>query len=834
MSKVQRRDFLRTCAAATAGVVLPVDAFLQRASAAIIQAKPSATEQPGDRRVRNVKADIGTGWRGHMFPGATAPFGLVQLSPDTAGKPETRWNERGEYTAWNHCSGYYYPDDIVVGFSHTHLQGTGGEDLGDILLMPTVEGRNWAWDSGLPQTLAQEQITELGGESGWVFDKPTPGYRSFFTHERETAQAGYYSVHLLTPDVQAELTSTTRCGMHRYSYPQLTGITKQGVLLDLVHGIGCKVYHSELRIENATRLSGMRATRGWAENKQVYFVMEFSRPFTSLDVNVDGAVSTVSGFQNFKGGEIKAMLTHAPGAPLVVRVGISCTSVEGAAKNLAAEMPHWDFDTVARGAEQEWSRALSILDVELPTKALTETFYTNAYRGLVAPATFNDVDGTYRGQDRQNHSHPDFTKYTTLSIWDIYRGEVPFIMLMQPHRTGDIVRTLLADYDHLGLHTLPMWPLWGNETWSMTGFHAAGIILGAYTRGVRNFDVEAAYAAIRDTALGARDSAPADAYQRDIQRSRDNGRLQGLFRQYGYVPMELHGGSVSCSLDFAYDYWCAGAMAEILGKHDDAAIFYKLSQNYKNLFDPTTGFMRPKTADSKWRDPFQPDIEYSDYVETDAWQASFSAPHDVQGLIDLHGGDAAFIAKLEGLFTAPSYVSGPPWPQPDITGMVGQDAQGNEPSNHHPYLFSFAGAAWKTQYWARKVAGLYKNTPAGIPGNDDCGQLASWFVFAALGFYPVNAATGVYVIGSPIVNRAAIRNPGTGKTFTIIAENNSHENVYIQSAELNGKEWNRAWLTHTQIVAGGELHFRMGPKPNLEWAAAPADRPPSGLPKSIG
>jgi len=405
-------------------------------------------------------------------------------------------------------------------------------------------------------------------------------------------------------------------------------------------------------------------------------------------------------------------------------------------------------------------------------------------------------------------------------------------MLMQPRRSSDIVRTMMADYAQLGLHTLPMWPLWGNETWSMTGFHAAGIILGAYTRGFRDFDAEAAYAAIRDTALGARDQVPAGASARDTERSQDNGKLQETFRQHGYVPMEMHAGAVSCTLDFSYDYWCAGAMAELLGKPEDAALFYKLGQNYKNIFDATTGFMRPKTAGGQWRDPFEPDIEYEDYVETDAWQASFSVPHDVQGLIELYGGDEAFIAKLDGLFTAPSYLSGPPWPQPDISGMVGQDAQGNEPSNHHPYLYPFAGAAWKTQYWVRKVAALYNNTPSGIPGNDDCGQLASWFVFAALGFYPVNAATGVYVIGSPLVNRAVIRNPESGANFTIVAENNSAENVYIQSAELNGKEWTRSWLTHAHIVAGGELRFRMGSKPNEEWASGAGDRPPSGLLKS--
>jgi len=830
--ELRRREFLKLSAGAAAGTITPLAVFLE-ATQALAGTGAVTDPHPGAAAVKNVRQEIGTGWRGHMFPGAVAPFGLVQLSPDTAGGPEPQWNARGDYTEWEHCSGYWYPDFIIQGFSHTHVQGTGGGDLGDILIMPIVEGKNWSWETGVPPYTALMQIKELGQSSGWVLDKEVPGYFSFFSHEREKGRAGYYGVHLDTPDVEAELTATTRCGMHRYSYPQLAPGAKSGIILDLVHGIECKVYHAELKIESPTRISGMRATHGWAQDKQVYFVIEFSQPVTTFGVRVDGGLTSEfaagGSVRQFAGTEVKAMFARTSSDPLTIRVGISPTSVEGAAKNLAAEIPHWDFEGVARDAESEWARALAVLDAELPTQALTEAFYTDAYRGLVAPATYNDVDQTYRGQDRQNHTKPGFTKYTTLSIWDIYRGEVPFIMLMQPERTSDIVRTLVADYEQLGLHTLPMWPLWGNETWSMTGFHAAGMILGAYTRGFRDFDVEAAYAAIRDTAIGARDSAPAGATRQDIENSRDNGKLQDLFRQHGYIPMDLHGGALSCTLDIAYDYWCAGAMAELLNKRDDAELFYKLSQNYKNVFDRSTGFMRPKKADGTWRDPFRPDIQYEDYVETDAWQASFSVPHDVQGLIDLHGGDEAFIAKLDGLFTAPSYVAGPPWPQPDISGMVGQDAQGNEPSNHNPYLFPFAGAAWKTQYWVRRVAQLYNNTPAGIPGNDDCGQLASWFVFAALGFYPVNAATGVYVIGSPIVHRAAIRNPGTGKTFEIVAENNSPENVYIQSAEMNGKEWTKSWLTHAQIVAGGELRFRMGPEPNKEWAKPLADRPPSGL-----
>lgn len=810
--KVRRRDFLKVCGVAAASSVMPV-CLIEATDSAAAQSIGPARKEVGQSPVHEVRPIIGTDWHGHMFPGAVAPFGLVQLSPDTSGPPNRRKGTERDNYGWDHSSGYHYPDNVVVGFSHTHLQGTGGVDLGDILVMPMVEGRNWGWDAGIPEDQAEAQIETIGLNSGWVFGGSEQGYRSFFSHEKEVIRAGYYGVHLDTPDVQAELTATTRCGMHRYTYPTLPAQTRRGVMLDLVYGLGGKAYHAELNIEGASRVSGKRYTQGWAADKQVYFVIEFSHAAALVQVDIDGKISTVSIGDRLSGQQIKGIFSLAPGStPLTVRLGLSCTSIEGAAKNLAAEISHWDFDAIARQSEQTWNEALAVLDADLPDKALSQTFYTGAYHGLVAPATFNDVDGTYRGQDHQNHPNPGFTKYTILSIWDIYRGEFPFLMLMQPHRTNDIIRTLLDDYQRLDQHALPMWTLWGNETWSMDGFHAAGMIVGAYVRGFRGFDAEAVYAAIRDTALVG-------------SMAKGNRELQKRFRDFGYAPV---GGpaSASCTLDLAYDYWCAGAMADLLGKHDDAAMFYKLAQNYKNVFDPETGFMRGKTEDGKWRGPFRPDQEYLDYVETDAWQATFSVPHDVRGLIDLYGGDEPFIAKLDALFTAPSYVVDA---RPDISGMVGQDAQGNEPSNHIPYLYSFAGAAWKTQYWVRKVAALYNNTPAGIPGNDDCGQISTWFTFGALGFYPANAATGVYVIGSPLVNRASIHNPAQGTTFAIVAENNSPENVFIQSAELNGKQLTRSWFTHADIVAGGELRFRMGSKPEKEWATAPTDRPPSGL-----
>lgn len=808
---VPRRKFLKGCAAAAAG------SFVTRGG--LLTGEPSFAAQVSSASAENARRAnpmIGTGWHGHMFPGAVAPFGLVQLSPDTSGAPEVAWNGQGDTYGWDHCSGYHYADNVIVGFSHTHLQGTGATDLGDVLLMPVAEGRNWSWNSGVPGQQEESQIEAVGADSGWVLDKPESGYFSFFSHEHETARPGYYAVHLSTPEVHAELTATTRCGMHRYS--SAAGASKRGLLLDLIHGLGCTVYEAALNVESLTRISGHRFTHGWAADKQVYFVIELSRPAAAIEVRVDGKGQPAQPGAQISGKEMQAIFTDSGAAePLLVRVGISCTSIDGAKKNLAAEIPHWDFDAVARQTEQAWSEALAVLEADIPDTAIAGAFYSGAYHGLVAPATFNDVDGTYRGQDHRNHANPGFTKYTTISIWDIYRGEFPFLMLTQPHRTGDIIRTLLADYEQLGQNSLPVWPLWGNETWCMTGFHVVGMITGAYARGLRDFDAEAAYAAMRDTALtGA--------------TLNGNKQLQQEFRQYGYVPTGTQKQSVSRTLDFAYDYWCVGAMADMLGKHDDAAMFYRLGQNYKTIFDAKSGFMRGKTEDGHFREPFRPDQEFwEDYTESDAWQVTFNVMQDVQGLIDLYGGDEAFIAKLDALFAAPSNILNSP---PDISGMVGQDAQGNEPSNHIPYLYSLAGAPWKTQEAVRRVARLYKNTPAGIPGNDDCGQLSTWFVFAALGFYPVNAVTGVYVIGSPMVQRARIHNPASGKTFSIVAENNSPENAFIQSAELNGRELTRSWFTHDDIVGGGELRFRMGSRPNKEWASARADRPPSGLVKT--
>ncbi len=819
-SKLPRRDFVKLLGVAAGGAV--ANAWAADAPNADAMGNASSQRRPirlsaisGLQKVDMVNPMIGTGWHGHMFPGATAPFGMVQLSPDTAGISEPKWNGRWDIYHWDHCSGYHYPDDTILGFTHTHLQGTGAKDLGDVLLMPLVEDANWGWNAGRPGGEHEAQITYLGYDSGWVSRDGKHAYASRFSHARETASPGYYAVDLLTPKVHAELTATTRCGMHRYSFADAPQHKNRGIILDLVHGLGCTVYHADLHIESPTRITGTRFTHGWAANKKVYFVIEFSKPFAHLEVSVNGAVHQASVGDRFSGVQIKAIFSHGTGLDhITTRVGLSCTGIKGARRNLNAEMPHWDFDAVRRATQKRWEKALGAITAELPNTGLSQTFYTAAYHGMVAPATFNDVDGTYRGEDGRNHSHAGFTNYTTMSIWDIYRGEFPYMMFTQPHRINDVINTLLVDYQQLNQHSLPVWPLWGNETWCMTGFHVVGMIAGAYVRGFRGYDVEKVYAAMRDTALvGA--------------TANGNKGLQEQFRKLGYVASASGQQSVSRTLDFCYDYWCVGAMADMLGKADDARMFYKLAQNYKNIFDPKVGFMRGKLADGRWREPFRPDQEYwSDYTESDAWQATFNVMQDVQGLIDLYGGDAAFISKLDALFAAPSRVYNSP---PDISGMVGQDAQGNEPSNHIPYLYPFAGAPWKTQYWVRRVSRLYNNTPEGIPGNDDCGQLSSWFVFAALGFYPVNAVNGVYILGSPLVKRAVLRDPIGGNSFGIIASRNRPENCYIRRAKLNGKILDRAWITHGEILAGGELELEMSAKPDKDWGSDKQSRPPSGL-----
>jgi predicted alpha-1,2-mannosidase len=718
---------------------------------------------------------VGTAEHGHAYPGAIVPFGMLQLSPDT--RIET----------WDGCSGYHYSDSAIRGFSHTHLAGTGCGCLGDILLMPTV------------------------GEVHLDAGTPGHGYASRFSHARETATPGYYRVFLDDPGVAVELTATTRCGLHKYTFPTTD---KAHLILDLASGVGNGPIEGALKVQDATTISGSRLSEGWGGRRIVYFVMQFSRPFASARIEKDNQRLPAEA-REATGRAVKASFDYKTDArePLLVKVGISGTGIDGARKNLAEEIPGWDFERVKAGALKQWKELLGAVEVEGIDQKAANTFYANLYLCCQAPIIFNDVDGSYRGLDHRNHARPGFQNYTIFSLWDTYRAEHPLLTLLQPGRVDDIVQSLLAEYRESGLHSTPIWPLWGNETWCMIGYHSVAVIVDAYLKGFRGFDAEAAYQAMRDTAMQDRNGL--DTY-----------------KKLGYVASTPRGEAASRTLEYAFDDWCLARMAEALGHADDARMFYQRAANYRNLFDRTVGFFRGRKADGSWRSPFVVNALVGDeYTEADAWQYAFCAQQDVPGLINLYGGDALFIRKLDALFAADSTIQ---TDIPDISGLIGQYSQGDEQCHHVAYLYDCAGAPYKTQQRVRQVMDtLYDDTPAGQCGNVDCGQMAAWYVFSALGFYPLNPDSGVYAIGSPAVKNAVVHldtKKYGGRTFTVSADGNSRNNIYIQSASLNGKPLERPWLSHEEITSGGTLKFVMGPQPNPQWGSAPEARPPATMP----
>jgi len=718
---------------------------------------------------------IGTGAHGHAYPGATAPFGMVQLSPDTP------------LQGWDGSSGYHYSDSAILGFSHTHLSGTGCGCLGDVLLMPTV-GQVYL-DAG----------------------SPGRGYSSRFSHDQEHATPGYYSVFLQDPKITVELTATERCGFHKYTFP---ASEESHVVLDLVHNVGNNPVEASLKFEGNDTISGYRFSKGWGGRRAIYFVMQFSKPFGSFGIEQDGQrlASDAGGAQ---GKNIKAFVNYKTAAneTVLVKVGISGTGIEGARKNLAAEIPGWDFEAVRSTAAKQWQNVFDAVQIQTFDPHLRTTFYANLYLSCLAPVLFNDVDGTYRGYDHQNHAGTNFQNYTTFSIWDIYRAEWPLLTLLHPNRINDMVNSMLAEHRELGQHTTPIWPLWGNETWCMIGYHSVDMIAAAYAGGFHGFDAEAAYQVMRDTAMQDR-----------------NGL--NTYKQLGYVASKPGAEATSKTIEYSFDDWCIARMAESLRHKDDAGLFYQRAANYYNLFDLTTKFFRGRKADGSWRVPFVDNALVGDeYTEADAWQYAFGVQQDVPGMIALYGGDGGFIQKLDSLFTAdPVIHTG----IPDISGLIGQYSQGDEQCHHVAYLYDYAGAPYKTQQHVRQAMSIwYNDTPTGQCGNVDCGQMSAWYVFSALGFYPMNPNSGVYAIGSPVVSQAVIhldRDQYHGRTFTVVAKNNSAENIYIQSAALNGQPLSKPWLTSAQITSGGTLSLVMGPKPNLDWGSAPADRPPATMP----
>ena len=717
---------------------------------------------------RFVNPYIGTGGHGHVFLGANVPYGAVQLGPSNF------------FRGWDWCSGYHYSDDVVLGFAHTHLSGTGIPDLGEVVLMPF---------SG--------KFKPTPGD----LDDSENGYATNYTHDKETVRPGYYGVELSEYGINVELTATERVGVHRYKFSD-NGQTHVAIDLHHEHGGGRPLKSSMRQVDERT-IVGTRLSTGWAQDRRIYFALQASKNLGTLSVyEGDKKLSDAAG----SGVGVRGFVTFekSPGE-LVLKVGISSVSEENALANIAAEVSHWDFDQVAAEAKQKWNEGLQKIAIETEDKSQQRIFYTALYHSMFAPVLYNDHNGDYRGTDKEVHRGADHTNYSILSLWDTYRAAHPLYTITQPGRVNDFINSMLAIYDQQG--KLPVWHLLGNETETMIGYHAVPVIVDAYFKGFRGFDVEKAYEAVKGSAM------------------LDHEGLDHL-KKYGYIPAELEVESVAKAMEYAIDDWCIAAMAKSLGKEDDFEYFAERSKYYAKYFDAETGFMRGKLADGSWREPFDPIASKhreDDYCEGNGWQYIWLVPHDPQGLIDLFGSEQAFIEKLDKMFVT-EFIRGEN-ASVDITGLIGQYAHGNEPGHHTTYLYAYAGQQWKTAEKIREITTtLYADDPDGLSGNEDCGQMSSWYVLSSMGMYPVNPAAGVYVFGSPLFDRATIQLDG-GKSFTISAVNNSKENLYIQSVKLNGQSYNKTYIKHGDLMAGGELEFQMGSAPNKSFGSAKDSRP---------
>ena len=752
-------------------------------------ALPAHAAAPGTAAAA-VNVFIGTGGDGHTFPGASRPFGMVQPGPDSQVR-----HFRQSYP-W--AAGYRHEDNSILGFSHTHFSGSGHSDLGDVLLMPY---------SG---------ATKL--EPGYP-ERPHSGYRSRFSHDEEKAEPGYYAVRLKDNEVDVELTASDRVAMHRYRFHKNAPAK---VILDLrssIYDYAGKNLWARLRVRDATTLTGMRETRGWAPGRQLYFAVRFSRPMSARQLHNREEAIEYRGFTApgktpadkvvVEGKALMAALEF--GVPtdgtLLVKVAISPVSEDNAIANLD-EMPGWDFEAERAAASAAWNEALSVAQVQAPEPMRT-MFYTALYHSMLAPSLFMDRDGSYRGPDNAVHQAKGFRYHSTFSLWDTYRALHPLLTLVQPEqRTNDIVNSLLAARRESPYGILPIWAFHGQETWTMIGYHAVPVIADAYMKGIRGFDANKALTAMTASA--------------------EYGPYGGLehYMKLGYVPIDREPEAASKTVEYAFDDWTIARMAEKMGKKDVAATYYKRAQNYRNVFDRETGFIRARKSTGEFRTPFDPAQSNfgSDYTEGSAWQDSWYMPHDNAGLISMLGGDAALAAKLDQVFDAKIdekvYAH-----MEDISGLIGHYAHGNEPSHHVAYLYGFAGAPWRTQErLANIMATQYSNRPDGLSGNDDLGQMSAWFAFTALGFYPVAPGSNEYVIGRPFLDKAVLNLPG-GKRFTVRAEQLSEANRYVGGVTLNGKPLARTFLRHDDITSGGELVFRMQASPNKDWGKERSARP---------
>lgn len=723
---------------------------------------------------RYVNPFVGTGGHGHTFPGATVPFGAVQLSPDT------------RVDNWDGSSGYHYSDSFIYGFSHTHLSGTGIPDYCDILFAPYVSAHDF-----------------LEAKDG---DNTLRGYGSTFAHGDEKAEAGYYSVLLQDEGILAEMTATKRAGFHRYTFPQATEEAK--ITLDLKWRD--KVLDSEIQILNDHTIAGFRRSQSWAQNQIVYFYAEFSKPFTESKIAVD---DTFQNAKSAKGTNLKSVLHFnvRKGEKVLLKVGISAVDAEGAKKNLNAEIPAWDFEKVRADAKSAWNKELNKVQITDDNEEHLKTFYSALYHVNIQPNIFQDVDGRYLGHDGKIHTAEGFINYTVFSLWDTFRAAHPLYTIIDQKRTVDFINTFIKQYEQGG--RLPVWELAGNETDCMIGYHSVSVIADAMAKGIKGFDYEKAFEA-------AKHSADLNHFGLEAYKRR------------GYISSEDENESVSKTLEYAYDDYCIAQMAAILwnqkssenkknriadnqdqyikSKANDYVNYIRRSRSFENLFDSETGFMRPK-QNGGFTKPFAPQEVTFNFTEGNSWVYSFFVPQDVSRLIKLQGGRQKFIAKLDELFTTSDKLSGRE--QPDITGLIGQYAHGNEPSHAIAYLYDYAGELWKTQMYVRKVMDeFYKNAPDGLIGNEDCGQMSAWFILSASGFYEVSPSDPIYAFGTPFFKETKY-NLENGKTFVIKAPNVSKQNIYIKSVKLNGKIYTKSFITHEDIMNGGILEFEMSPAP---------------------
>jgi len=735
----------------------------------------SDTNSPADY----VNPFIGTDYHGHTFPGAALPAGMVQLSPDT------------DVQGWDWCSGYHYSDSSVMGFSHLHRSGMGAGDWGDILLMP-----------------ATGELKIIPGSK----NNPGEGYRSRFSHNEEEAEPGYYAVTLKDYDIRAELTVTPRTGFHRYTFPE-SGSSH--IIIDLKHGIRDSCTNAMVRILNDREIEGFRTSIGFVKSHTVYFCAEFSKPFESYGTWKGRDIKKDS--QEESGYNIGAFVNYNTSGDeeIMVKVGISYTSIDQARLNLREENPGWNFNRVKKEAGEKWNRELGRIKAEFITQNdgtwnqdRLVTFYSALYHSLLFPSIFGDSDGKYTGLDEEVHTAKGFTYHSDFSLWDTFRAEMPLLALIKPEIIKDAIRTMLSQYEQGGW--LPTPQQFGNcYTNDMIGDHPAASITDAYMKGIRDFDAGKAYEAVRKNAM----EKPVG------HRSRGRVGLE-YYKRFGYIPYDKERESVSRTLEYAYNDWCVAQLAKALGFTDDYKFFMDRSSCYKNLFDPSTGLARPKDSTGKWLDPFNPTFigqgRERHYTEANAWQYTWFVPHDIDGLISLEGGPQKFIAKLDTLFTMSSEIQST---VSDVTGLIGQYAHGNEPSHHTIYLYDHAGAPWRTQELIRHVMdNLYHSGPDGLCGNEDMGQMSAWFVFSAMGFYPVTPGNNIFSIGSPVFDRITVsldKKYYKADKFIIETRNNSKENKYIQSVVLNGKPLEKPWFDHSEIVKGGTLIFEMGPKPKL-------------------